>query len=123
MKRRYSNFHRARKYHRKWLRRNRHDHLVDAGHYRGMYEKYDMAAYLCDGVNTGFADVDRPQQRLIILAHFDPEGAKSWLSDELRYKPSDVLESCHRFISECHQFALGSLSINDETLEKFSHDR
>lgn len=154
MKRRYSNFHRARKYFRKWLRRNRRDHLVDAGYFRDLYEKYDMWAYLHDGVNSGHENVGEDlNERLVILAHFDPLEATTWLSCELKYQPvadlkemSSFINSCKesaslplgvtmsfqgnkdqeevsKFVDDCHTFALNSLGITKEKLEDLTNDR
>jgi hypothetical protein len=86
MTRRYSNFHRARKYYRKSLRAKLAGYRTTAAYYREKYEKYDALAYCHDGINTFHVDVDTPKQRLIIRAHFDPLEATSHLPIELRYR-------------------------------------
>lgn len=91
MKRRYSNFHRARKYFRKYRNRLRYDNtFLMAPRYRDLYEHYDTCAYLYDGVNTGFDNVGEVDERLIIRAHFNPTEVIADLQIELKYRKMDI---------------------------------
>lgn len=90
MKRKYSNFHRARKWYRKFMKLHKNPDLYgttpkEHSEAFDRYEKYATFAFL-DGINTGPSNSNHPNNQLVIIAHFDPVEVTSHLPKEIRYR-------------------------------------